>query len=138
MRMKLNYLDDSIIVDLFNSLLPDNYFIYKTANANVKYDSVWKKTEYFIPVRFCRKHKGVMKRIDGDIFASVRVHNGIIELEWMTLNVAPFQWEGEWDTMDIDAKFINYRDVDTLKRAVSYDAKCLAKGCPTVTIEVRG
>lgn len=136
MRMKMNYLDDSIIVDLFNSTLPDNYFIYKTANANVKYDSVWKKTEYFIPVRFCRKHKGVMKRIDGDIFASVRVHNGIIELEWMTLNVDPFQWEGEWDSWDIDVKFINYRDIDTLKRAVSYDAKCLAKGCPTVTIEV--
>ena len=136
MRMKLNYLDDSIIVDLFNSLLPDNYFIYKTANANVKYDSVWNKTEYFIPVRFCRKHKGVMKRIDGDIFASARVNNGIIELEWMTLNVDPFQWEGEWDTYDIDVKFINYRDIDTMKRAVSYDAKCLAKGCPTVTIEV--
>ena len=134
--MKLNYLDDSIIVDLFNSLLPDNYFIYKTANANVKYDSVWKKTEYFIPVRFCRKHKGVMRRIDGDIFASVRVYNGIIELEWMTLNVDPFQWEGEWDTTDIDAKFINYRDTDTLKCAVSCDAKCLAKGCPTVAIEV--
>ena len=133
--MKLNYLDDSIIVDLFNSLLPDNYFIYKTANANVKYDSVWKKTEYFIPVRFCRKHKGVMKRIDGDIFASMRVHNGIIELDWMTLNVDPFQWEGEWDSWDIDVKFINFRDIDTLKRAVSYDAKCLAKGCPTVTIE---
>lgn len=81
MCMKLNYLDDSIIVDLFNSLLPDNHFIYKTANVNVKYDSVWEKTEYFIPVRFCRKHKGVMKRIDGDIFASVRVHNGFIELE---------------------------------------------------------
>lgn len=138
MRMKLNYLDDSIIVDLFNSLLPDNYFIYKTANANVKYDSVWKKTEYFIPVRFCRKHKGVMRRIDGVIFASVRVHNGIIELEWMTLNVDPFQWEGEWDATEIDVKFINYRDVDTLKRAVSYDAKCLAKGCPTVTVEVHG
>ena len=77
-----------------------------------------------------------MKRIDGDIFASVRVHNRFIELEWMTLNVDPFQWDGEWDSWDIDAKFINYRDVDTLKRAVSYDAKCLAKGCPTVTIEV--
>lgn len=62
MRMKLNYLDDSIIVDFFNSLLPDNY--------------------------------------------------------------------------DIDVKFINYRDFDTMKRAVSYDAKCLAKGCPTVTMEV--
>lgn len=135
MRMKINYLDDGIIVDLFNSLLPDNYFIQKWGEANVKYDSVWKKTDYFIPVKFCRKHKGVMKRIDGDIFASVRVHNGIIELEWMTLNVDSFQWEGEWDTYDIDVKFINYRDVDTLKRAVSYDAKCLAKGCPMVTIE---
>lgn len=49
MRMKLNYLDDSIIVDLFNSLLPDNYFIYKTANANVKYDSVWKENRVFNP-----------------------------------------------------------------------------------------
>lgn len=77
-----------------------------------------------------------MRRIDGDIFASVRVHNGIIELEWMTLNVDPFQWEGEWGAMYVDVKFINYRDVDTLKRAVSYDAKCLAKGCPTVTVEV--
>lgn len=138
MRMKLNYLDDSIIVDLFNSLLPDNYVIYKTANATVKYDSVWKKTEYFIPVRFCRKHKGVMRRIDGDIFASVRVHNGIIELEWMTLNVDPFQWEGERGATYVDVKFIDYRDVDTLRHAVSYDAKCLAKGCPTVTIEVHG
>ena len=137
MRMKLNYLDDSIIVDLFNSLLPDNYVIYKWGKANVKYDSVWKKTDYSIPVRFCRKHNGVMRRIDGDIFASVRVHNGIIELEWMTLNVDPLQWEGEWDTYDIDVKFINYRDFDTLKRAVSYDAKCLARGCPTVTMEVQ-
>ena len=137
MRMKLNYFDDSIIVDLFNSLLPDNYFIYKTANANVKYDSVWKKTEYFIPVRFCRKHQGVMRRIDGDIYALMRVHNGTIELDYMTLSIEPFQWGGEHDTYDIDVKFINYRDLDTLKRAVSYDAKCLAKGCPTVTIEVQ-
>lgn len=136
MRIKINYFDDSIIVDLFNSLLPDNYVIYKTANATVKYDSTWKKTEYFIPVRFCRKHKGVMKRIDGDIFASVRVHNGIIELEWMTLNVDPFQWEGEWDSTDVDVKFINFRDFDTLRRAVSYDAKRLAKGCPAVIAEV--
>nr|DAO28627.1 MAG TPA: hypothetical protein [Caudoviricetes sp.] len=29
MRIKMNYFDDSIIVDLFNSLLPDNYFIQK-------------------------------------------------------------------------------------------------------------
>lgn len=136
MRMKLNYFDDSIIVDLFNSLLPDNYVIYKTANATVKYDSVWNKTEYFIPVRFCRKHKGVMKRIDGDIYASVRVHNGIIELDYMTLNVDPFQCEGEWDTYDIDVKFINFRDSDALKRAVSHDAKCLAKRLPTVALGV--
>ena len=136
MRMKMNYFDDSIIVDFFNSLLPDNYFIYKTANANVKHDSVWKKTEYFIPVRFCRKHNGVMRRIDGEIYASVRVHNGLIELDYMTLNVNQFQWECEYDNYDIDVKFINHRDIDTLKRAVSYDAKCLAKGCPTVTLEV--
>lgn len=137
MRMKLNYLDDSIIVDFFNSLLPDNYVIYKTGNANVKYDSAWKKTDYFIPVRLCRKHKGVVRRIDGEIYASVRVHNGVIELDYMTLSIKPFQWEGEYDTYDIDVKFINYRDLDTLKRAVSYDVKCLVKGCPTVTIEVQ-
>lgn len=136
MRMKLNYLDDSIIVDFFNSLLPDNYVIYKTGNANVKHDSVWKKTDYFIPVRLCRKHNGVMRRIDGEIYASARVHNGVIELDYMTLSVEPFQWEGEYDNYYIDVKFINYRDIDTLKRAVSYDAKCLARGCPTVTMEV--
>lgn len=137
MRVKMNYLDDSIIVDLFNELLCDNYFIHKQGKASVKYDSVWKKTDYFIPVRFCRKHKGVMKRIDGTIYASVRVHNGIIELENMTLNVDPYQWEGEWDTDEIYVKFINYRDVESLKRAVSHDAKCLIKGAPTVTIEVQ-
>ena len=137
MRMKLNYLDDSIIVDFFNSLLPDNYVIYKTGNANVKYDSFWKKTDYFIPVRLCRKHKGVVRRIDGEIYASARVHNGVIELDYMTLSVEPFQWEGEYDNYYIDVKFINYRDIDTLKRAVSYDVKCLVKGCPTVTIEVQ-
>lgn len=137
MRVKLNYLDDSIIVDLFNSLLPDNYVIHKQGKASVQYDSVWKQTDYSIPVVFCRKHNGVMKRIDGTICASVRVHNGIIELENMTLNVDPYQWEGEWDTDEIYVKFINYRDVESLKRAVSYDAKCLAKGCPTVTIEVQ-
>ena len=78
-----------------------------------------------------------MKRIDGDIYASVRVHNGIIELDYMTLNVDPYQWEGEWDTDEIYVKFINYRDVDTLKRSVSCEAKWLAKGCPTVTLEVQ-
>lgn len=137
MRVKLNYLDDDIIVDLFNSLLPDNYFICKWGKANVRYDSVWEKTNYVIPVKFCRKHKGVMKRIDGDIYAPVRVHNGIIELENMTLNVDPYQWEGEWDTDELYVKFDWFRDVDSLKRAVSYDAKCLAKGCPTVTMEVQ-
>ena len=137
MRVKLNYLDDSIIVDLFNSLLPDNYFIYKWGKANVKYDSVWKKTDYVIPVKFCRKHKGIMKRIDGDIYAHVRVHNGIIELERMTLSVDPYQWEGEWDIDDIDVIFIGFRDWDTLKRAMSYDAKCLAKGCPMVEMKVQ-
>ena len=137
MRIKLNYLDDSIIVDLFNSLLPDNYFIYAWGKANVKYDSVWKKTNYVIPVKFCRKHKGIMKRIDGDIYAPVHVHNGIVELERMTLNIDPYQWDGEWDTEDIDVNFFTFRDYDALKRAVSYDAKCLAKGCPMVEIKVQ-
>lgn len=137
MRVKLNYLDDSIIVDLFNSLLPDNYVIHKQGKASVKYDSVWKKTDYSIPVRFCRKHKSVMKRIDGSIYASVRVHNGIIELENMTLNVDSYQWEGDWDRVEVYVNFINFRDSDSLRRAVSYDAKCLAMGCPTVTIEVQ-
>ena len=137
MRMKMNYLDSGIIIDLFNSLLSDNYVIYKTTNATVKYDSVWKKTEYFISVVFYMKHKGVMKRIDGNIYASVRVHNGIIELDYMTLNVDPYQLEGEWDTDEIYVKFGWFRDYDTLKRAVSYDAKCLAKGCPTVSMEVQ-
>ena len=77
-----------------------------------------------------------MKRIDCEIYASVRVHNGVIELDYMTLSVEPFQREGEYDNYCIDVKFINHRDIDTLKRAVSYDAKCLAKGCPTVTLEV--
>lgn len=31
MRMKMNYyFNDNVIVNLFNSLLPDNYFIYPT------------------------------------------------------------------------------------------------------------
>lgn len=132
MRVKLDYLSDEIVVDLFNSLLPDNYFIQKWGKGSVKYDSVWKKTEYFIPVRFCRKHNGVVKRIDGDIYAFVRVHNGIIELERMTLNIDPYQWEGEWDTYDIDVYFIAFREWDELKRVVSHKAKWLAKGCPIV------
>ena len=133
----MNYLDENIVVDFFNTLLPDNYFIDKQAKASVKYDSVWKKTEYYIPVRFYRKHKGVMSRIDGDIYASVRVHNGTIELEYMTLSVDPYQWEGEWDIEEIYVRFINHRDYDTLKDAVSHDAKWVAKGCPTVTLEVQ-
>jgi hypothetical protein len=55
----------------------------------------------------------------------------------MTLKIDLFQWEGERDNYDIEVKFTNYHDTDSLKRAVSYDAKCLAKGCPIVTIEVR-
>lgn len=137
MRVKINYIAGDVIVDLFNSLLPDNYFIYQWGKANVKYDSVWKKTSYNIPVRFCMKHKGVMKRIDGGIYASIRVHNGIIELERMTLNIDPYQWEGEWDTCDIDVYFITFRDWDTLKRDVSKYAKWLARGCPIVEREVQ-
>lgn len=77
-----------------------------------------------------------MKCIDGDIHASVCVNDGVIELNWMRLNVDLLQWEGDSDTLYIDVKFIYFCDFDTLKRAVSYDAKCLIKGCPTVTMEV--
>lgn len=135
MIMKMNYFSDENIVELFNSLLPDNYFIYRTGFTDVKCFSI-NEPEYFIPVRFCRKHKGVMKCIDGDIHASVCVNDGVIELNWMRLNVDLLQWEGDSDTLYIDVKFIEFRDFDTLKRAVSYDAKCLIKGCPTVTMEV--
>lgn len=135
--MKMNYFNDNIIVDLFNSLLPDNYFIYITACAGVGCNSFSNELEYFIPVRFCRKHKGVMKCIDGDVHALVRIHDEVIELEWMRLNVDLLQWEGESDTVCIDVKFIEYRDFDVLKRTVSYDAKCLAKGCPAVTMKVK-
>lgn len=55
----------------------------------------------------------------------------------MTLKVDLFQWKGEWDNYDIEVNFTNYRDTDSLKRAVSYDAKCLAKGCLIVTMEAK-
>lgn len=132
--MKMNHFNDDNIVDLFNGLLPDNYFIYRTGFTDVKCSLFFNEPEYFIPVRFCRKHKGVMKCIDGDIHASVCLNDGVIELNWMRLNVDLTQWEGESDTLYIDVKFTEFRDFDTLKRAVSYDAKCLAKGCPTVTM----
>lgn len=132
MIMKMNYFSDDNIVDLFNSLLPDNYFIYKTGSTDVR-SSLFDEPEYFVPVIFCRKHKGVMKRIDGDIHVSVCFN----ELSWMRLNVDLLQWVGESDTVYIDVKFSEFRDFDALKRAVSYDAKCLSKGCPTVTIGVK-
>ncbi len=132
MIMKMNYFSDDNIVDLFNSLLPDNYFIYKTGFTDVR-SSLFDEPEYFVPVIFCRKHKGVMKRIDGDIHVSVCFN----ELSWMRLNVDLLQWVGESDTVYIDVKFSEFRDFDALKRAVSYDAKCLSKGCPTVTIGVK-
>lgn len=137
MRIKMNYFNDNIIVNLFNSLLPDNYFIYITACAGVGCNSFSNELEYFIPVRFCRKHKGVMKCIDGHVHASVRLHNKFIELQWMRLNIDVLQWEGESDPLHLDVKFSEFRDFDALKRAVSYDAKCLSKGCPTVTIGVK-
>lgn len=132
MIMKMNYFSDDNIVDLFNSLLPDNYFIYKTGFTDVR-SSLFDEPEYFVPVIFCRKHKGVMKRIDGDIHVSVCFN----ELSWMRLNVDLLQWVGESDAVYIDVKFSEFRDFDALKRAVSYDAKCLSKGCPTVTIGVK-
>lgn len=137
MIMKMNYFSEDNIVDLFNSLLPDNYFIDRTGSADIR-SSLFDEPEYFIPVRFCRKHKGVMKRIDGDIHASfVRIHDEIVEIEWMRLNVDVLQWKGESDPLHLDVKFVESRDFDALKRAVSYDAKCLSKGCPTVTIGVK-
>ena len=134
--MKMDYFNDDNIVDLFNSLLPDNYFIYRTGLTDVR-SSLVGEPEYSISVRFCRKHKGVMKCIDGTIRVSARVHNGIIEMDCMTLSIDPFQWKGEGDPYGIDVEFTDYRDVDSLKSAVSYDAKCLARGCPTVTLEVQ-
>ena len=136
MIVKMDYFNDDNIVDLFNSLLSDNYFIYRTGLTDVM-SSLVGEPEYSIPVRFCMKLKGVMRCIDGIIHASARVHNGIIELDCMRLNIDPFQWEGEWDNYDIEVKFTNYHDTYSLKRAVSYDAKCLAKGCPIVTMEAR-
>lgn len=132
MIMKMNYFSDDSIVDLFNSLLPDNYFIYRTGFIDLG-SSLFDEPEYSIPVIFCRKHKGVMKRIDGDIHVSVCFN----ELSWMRLNIDLLQWVGESDAVYIDVKFSEFRDFDTLKRAVSYDAKCLSKGCPTVTIGVK-
>ena len=97
MIMKMDCFNDDNIVDLFNSLLPDNYFIYRTGLADVFTDvrgSLVGEPEYSIPVRFCRKHKGVVRCIDGTVHASARVHNGIIVLDCMRLNIDPFQWGG--------------------------------------------
>lgn len=55
--MKMDYFNDDNIVDLFNSLLPDNYFIYRTGLTDVM-SSLVGEPEYFIPIRFCRKYKG--------------------------------------------------------------------------------
>lgn len=138
MIVKMNYFNDNNIIDLFNSLLPDNYFIYRTGFADVKCSLFSNEPEYFIPVSFCRKHKGVMKRIDGDIHAVfVRIHGEAVELEWMRLNIDVLQWKGESDPLHLDVKFAEFRDFDELKHTVSYDAKCLTKGCPTVTMEVK-
>lgn len=132
MMVKMDYFSDDNIVDLFNSLLPDNYFIHRTGFTDLR-SSLFGEPEYSIPVIFCRKHKGVMRRIDGDINVSVCFN----ELSWMRLNVDLLQWEGESDAVCIDVKFNEFRDFDELKRAVSYDAKCLSKGCPTVTMKVK-
>ena len=138
MIVKMDYFKDNNIIDLFNSLLPDNYFIYRTGFTDVKCSLFSSEPEYFIPVRFCRKHKGIMKCIDGDIHAVfVRIHDDIVELEWMRLNIDVLQWKGESDPLHLDVKFVEFRDFDKLKHTVSYDAKCLAKGCPTVTMEVK-
>lgn len=39
--------------------------------------------------------------------------------------------------LHLDVKFAEFRGFDELKRTVSYDAKCLANGCPTVIMEVK-
>lgn len=57
MIMKMDYFNDDNIVDLFNSLLSDNYFIYRTGLTDVM-SSLVGEPEYSIPIRFCRKHKG--------------------------------------------------------------------------------
>lgn len=111
MIVKMNYFNDNNIVDLFNSLLPDNYFIYRSGSIDVKRSLFSNETEYFIPVSFCRKHKGVMKRIDGNIHAVfVRIYDDIVELEWMRLNIDVLQWEGESDPLHLDVKFAEFRD----------------------------
>ena len=58
-------------------------------------------------------------------------------LRWCGLNIDVLQWKGESDLLCLDVKFAGFRGFDELKRIVSYDAKCLAKGCPTVTMEVK-
>ncbi len=45
--MKMNYFSDNDIIDLFNSLLPDNYFIYITACADVGCNSFSNELERF-------------------------------------------------------------------------------------------
>lgn len=57
MIIKMDYFSDDNIVDLFNGLLPDNYFIYRTGLTDIR-SSLVGEPEYSIPVRFCRKHKG--------------------------------------------------------------------------------
>ena len=136
MIMKMNYFSDNNIIYLFNSLLPDNYFIYGTGFTEVKRSLVFIGQECFIPVRFCMKHKGDMKCIDGEVHVSfVRIHDEVVELEWMRLNIDVLQWKGESDPLHLDVKFAEFRGFDELKRAVSYDAKCLARGCPIVTMK---
>lgn len=135
--MKMDYFNDDIIVNLFNSLLPDDCFIYITACAGVGCNSFSNELEYFIPVRFCRKCKGVMKCIDGDVHASVCLHDKYIELQWMRLYINVLQWRGESDPLHLDVEFVEFRDFDMLRRAVSHDARCLAKGCPIVTMGVK-
>ena len=78
MIMKVDCFNDDSIVDLFDSFLLDDYFIYGSGFIDVMSFLVG-GPEYSVPIGFCRK----------------------------------------------------------LKRAVSYDAKCLAKGCPTVTMEAK-
>lgn len=87
----------------------------------------------------CNSHACAIKAVEyyGDVHASVCLYNKFIELQWMRLNIDVLQWKGESDPLHLDVKFAEFRGFDELKRTVSYDAKCLAKGCPTVIMEVK-
>lgn len=56
--MKMDYFNDDNIVDLFNSLLPDNYFIYRTGLTDVM-SSLVGEPEYSILSDFVGSIRGL-------------------------------------------------------------------------------